>query len=125
MANVWVPIGDQCVASVESNSSCMKLALSTNQIGKFMPTDQVHRIHVHARKGMVGMVLASEEKSCFCRNLCEFSIADQPLSHYEISDRRDLCFAICLQSSLTNDLLYVVEFFLYQGLQRMNISGPF
>ncbi|KAH6771661.1 hypothetical protein C2S51_010065 [Perilla frutescens var. frutescens] len=114
MVNVWVPKGE-CFSS-NSNVSCMELALSTKALWKFMPTNQVHCIHVQTRKGIVGMVLASENKSCFCRNLCEFSIVDQPLSHYDMSEKRDVCcFAICLESSHTRDLLYVIEFFLYQG----------
>lgn len=32
-----------------------------------------------------------------------------------MSDRCDICFAICSQSSHTGDLVYVMEFFLYQG----------
>lgn len=64
---------------------------------------------------MIGMVLASENSSCFCRNLSEFSRADQPLSHIEMFERREVCLAICLQSSHTGELLYVVEFFLYAG----------
>ncbi|KAL1543587.1 protein NLP6-like isoform X3 [Salvia divinorum] len=114
MANVWVPTGE-CVNTTNTNRSSMELAFSTNYFTKSMATDSVQRIHVQARKGMVGMVLASENKSCFCPNLSEFSIVDQPMSHYDMSDRRDVCFAICLQSSHTGYLLYVLEFFLYQG----------
>ncbi|XP_057801184.1 protein NLP5-like isoform X2 [Salvia miltiorrhiza] len=115
MANVWVP-NRECVSITNTNMSCMQLALSTNQLWwKRRDKDESRWIHVQARKGIVGMVLASENKSCFCQNLCAFSSVDQPLSHYEMSDRRDVCFAICLQSSHTGYLVYVVEFFLYQG----------
>ncbi|KAL1543585.1 protein NLP6-like isoform X1 [Salvia divinorum] len=124
MANVWVPIA-KCASTTTNNRSCMELALSTDNISKFMPTDSVPWIHVKARKGMVGMVLASENKSCFCPNLSEFSIVDQPLSHYDMSDRRDACFAICLQSSDTGNLLYVMEFFLYQGPATHKYVGSF
>lgn len=114
MAKVSVPNGE-CVTSIGTNMSYMELAFSTNYDLTIMPVYQVHWIHVKTRKGIVGMVLASESKSCFCRNLYEFSIADQPLSHFEMKERRDACFAICFQSSHTADLLYVLEFFLYQG----------
>ncbi|KAH6812416.1 hypothetical protein C2S51_026178 [Perilla frutescens var. frutescens] len=116
MANVWVPNGE-CVGTNNSNSNqtCMELAWSTNGRWDFVPTDQVRWIHVPTRKGIVGMVLASENKSCFCGNLSEFSIVDQPLAHYERRERRNVCFAICLQSSHTGDLLYVLEFFLNEG----------
>ena len=82
MTNVWGPIAE-CVSNTYDNRSCIELAFSTNDILEFMPTDSVHCIHVQARKGIVGMVLTSENKSCFCPNLSEFSIVDQPLSHYE------------------------------------------
>ncbi|XP_047947243.1 protein NLP7-like [Salvia hispanica] len=124
MANVWVPPGD-CLSSTINNMSCMELALSTKYNLKFMPTDSVHWIHVQARKGIIGMVLASENKSCFCPNLSEFSIVDQPLSHYDMSDRRDVCFAICLQSSHTGNLLYVMEFFLCPGFATYKYIGSF
>lgn len=75
MANVWVPYGE-CVTSTNSNMTCMELALCSNQLGKFMPINQLHWLHNRTGKGIVGMVLASEDKSCFCRNMCEFSIAD-------------------------------------------------
>ncbi|KAH6791863.1 hypothetical protein C2S52_002340 [Perilla frutescens var. hirtella] len=107
-ANVWIPYG-KC-ASITTNTRCMELVLFTEDVTRFMSTNQVH---VQLRKGIIGMVLASESKSCFCRNLCEFSIADQPLAHYERRERLDVCFAICLQSSHTGDLLYVLEFYLY------------
>ena len=113
MANVWVSTGE-CV-TINTNWSCMDLAFSTNYYWKIMPTDSVHWIHIQPGKGMIGMVLASENKSCFCPNLSEFGIVDQPLSHYDMSARRDACFAICLQSPHTGHLLYVVEFFLCQG----------
>ncbi|KAH6798351.1 hypothetical protein C2S51_034835 [Perilla frutescens var. frutescens] len=105
-ARVWVPY-EEC-ASIDSDLICMELAWSLRSL----PMDQ---IHVKTTKGILGMVLASESKSCFCQNLCEFSIVDQPLAHYERTERLNVCFAICLQSSHTGGLHYVLEFFLYQG----------
>lgn len=107
-ARVWVPYEECASISMGNILSCMELAWSTQSL----PMDQ---IHVQTKKGMLGMVLASENKSCFCRDLCELSIADQPLAHYERLERLDVCFAICLHSSHTGDLLYVLEFFLCQG----------
>ena len=115
MTNVWVSI-TECDSTTNSNMSCMELVLCSNDIHKFVPIHSVHCFHVQARKGIVGMALSSENKSCFCPNLSEFSIVDQPLSHYDMSDCRDACFAICLQSSHTGSVVYVLEFFLYQGL---------
>ncbi|XP_042012731.1 protein NLP7-like isoform X2 [Salvia splendens] len=121
MANVWVPTGD-CGSTPNSNRSCMELKLSTRYLLESMAN---HRIHVQARKGMIGMVLASENKSCFCPTLSEFSIVDNPMSHYDMRDRRDVCFAICLQSSDTGNLVYVMEFFLYQGPATHMCVGSF
>lgn len=114
IAKLWVPY-EKCAKSV--NTRCMALASSATDLCNDMPTatNQIRQIHVQHRKGILGMVLASENKSCFCRNLGEFSIADQPLAHYDRRESRDICFAICLQSSHTQDLLYVLEFFLYPG----------
>ncbi|KAH6796468.1 hypothetical protein C2S51_037454 [Perilla frutescens var. frutescens] len=114
MANVWVSYDGEC-DGINSNLSCMELALCTESISQLMPMEQVHWIHVQPKRGIIGMALASESKACFCLNLCEFSITDQPLLHYTRRKRHGACFTICLQSLLTGDHLYVVEFFLYQG----------
>ncbi|XP_042016990.1 protein NLP6-like isoform X5 [Salvia splendens] len=108
MANVWVPTGD-CEPVHRIHVRARK----------------GHRIHVQARKGMIGMVLASENKSCFCPNLSEFSIVDHTMSHYDMRDRREVCFAICLQSSDSGNLVYVMEFFLYQGPATHMYVGSF
>lgn len=113
-ANAWVPY-EECAGTNTDVMSCMELALSSESTSQSMPTDQVRWVHVQPKKGIIGRVLASESQSCFCRNLRGFSIADQPLSHYEMSERCDVCFAITLRSSLTQDLVYVLVFFLYQG----------
>ena len=125
MANVWVPAGDCGLSPTNSNRSCMELTLSNNYFVKSMPIHPVHWIPVQVRKGMIGMVLASENKSCFCLNSSEFSIDDQPTSHYDMLDRRDVCFAICLQSSDIGNLVYVMEFFLYQGPATHMYVGSF
>lgn len=117
MAKVWIPNSETCSTLGCTNARCMELAVSTNDFLtlEYMSKNQVHWIHVKSGKGMIGMVLDSESESCFCRNLYEFSIADQPLVHYQRKERLDACFAICLQSSHTGgDFPYVIEFFLYQ-----------
>ncbi|KAH6804218.1 hypothetical protein C2S51_032465 [Perilla frutescens var. frutescens] len=116
MANFWIPYGKN--DSINSHPRCMELAYCTKGIKDewdCMPTYQVRFIHVQHRKGIIPMVLKSESKSCFCRNLSDFSIGDQPLAHYERQERRNICFAICLQSSCTGYLVYAVEFFLNDG----------
>ncbi|KAH6798252.1 hypothetical protein C2S52_022806 [Perilla frutescens var. hirtella] len=108
MANVWVPYNRRD----NGKSNCMELVFSTDFFWERMRKNELHRIHVQPKKGIIGMVLESESKSCFCQNLRAFSIVDQPLAHYQWRERVDVCFAICLQSSHTGDILYVLEFFL-------------
>lgn len=67
---------------------------------------------VKTKRGLLGTVLASENKSCFCPNLCDFSISEQPEAHHAQQARLDVCFAICLQSSYNENIPYVLEFFL-------------
>ncbi|KAH6806914.1 hypothetical protein C2S51_028022 [Perilla frutescens var. frutescens] len=115
MAKVLVPY-EKCDC-INMNGRCMELAtLSAKDtlLWEYVPKDW---FHVQAGKGIIGMVLESESKACFCGNLCEFNIADQPLglAHNERRERLNVCFAICLQSSYTEDLLYVLEFFLNQS----------
>ncbi|XP_042016982.1 protein NLP7-like [Salvia splendens] len=124
MTNVWVSTGD--CGSTTSNKNCMELTFSTDSDpDSDSDSDSVHRIHVEARKGMIGVVLASENKSCFCPNLSEFSIVDHPMSHYDMRDRHEVCFAICLQSSDSGNLVYVMEFFLYQSPATHMSVGSF
>ncbi|KAI3453573.1 hypothetical protein Pfo_010236 [Paulownia fortunei] len=110
LAEVWVP----CSQCISNNVSCVELALSTYDEWEFLRSMYKFN-HVQTGKGIVGMLLASENKSCFCRNSCDFSIAEEPLAHYAQVVRLDVCFAICLQSSHTGNLLYVLKFFLNQG----------
>ena len=86
----------------------MELALSTDYVGIYLSTNIVPRdeniltIHVNGRKWIVGIALVSESKSCFCPNI-ESSYLDSGSI---------ACFAICMQSSHTSDLVYVMEFYL-------------
>lgn len=107
-ANVWVSNG-KCI---DSNSRTMQFTLMVSG----WRSQVNNEIYVEPNIGIHGMILESEGKSCFCRNIFGFSIAKQPLAHMIRSQRCSACFGICLQSSHTGDLLYVFEFFLYQGL---------
>lgn len=58
MAKMWVPY-EKC-ACISSNATCMELALSSNciegwDVYEYMPTDEVHWIHVQPRKGVIGI----------------------------------------------------------------------
>ncbi|KAL8544035.1 hypothetical protein ACS0TY_004544 [Phlomoides rotata] len=108
--------------SISSNICCMERLQCANLVVLDWPNNFCQ---VQTGKGIVGMVLASENKSCFCRNLCDFSIVEQPLSHYLQRDRLDICFAICLQSSHTGNLLYVLQFFLHQGPAKLEYLSTF
>ncbi|KAL8557217.1 hypothetical protein ACS0TY_004601 [Phlomoides rotata] len=118
--DVWVTY-NKC-ESISSNICCMERLECTNTVLLDWPNNFRH---VQTGKGIVGLVLASENKLWFCRNLCDFSIVEQPLSHYLQRDRLDVCFAICLQSSHTGNLLYVLQFFLHQGPAKFEYLSSF
>ncbi|KAL8551292.1 hypothetical protein ACS0TY_000393 [Phlomoides rotata] len=90
--DVWVTY-NKC-DSISSYICCMERLKCSISVKLDWP---INLRQVQTGKGIVGMVLASENKSCFCRNLCDFSIVEQPLSHYLQRHRLDVCFAICLQ----------------------------
>ncbi|XP_042034875.1 protein NLP6-like isoform X2 [Salvia splendens] len=110
--HVWVRNG-KCISVTDTNVHCMELALSYTYYNKYVDADDVHTIHVRSRKGIVGSAMASENKAYFCPSLYEFGIDDQPL--FERRKSSSACFAVCLQSSHTGGLVYVMEFFLYPG----------
>ncbi|KAL8557226.1 hypothetical protein ACS0TY_004607 [Phlomoides rotata] len=118
--DVWVTY-NKC-DSISSNICCMERLQYANKSTLYYPNNFRQ---VQTGKGIVGMVLASENKSCFCRNLCDFSMVEQPRSHYLQRCRMDVCFAICLQSSHTGNLLYILEFFLYQGPAKLEYLSTF
>ncbi|KAG6388574.1 hypothetical protein SASPL_150004 [Salvia splendens] len=110
--HVWVHNGE-CVSVTDTNVRCMELALYYAYFDKYVPAYDVHTIHVRSRKGIVGSAMASENKAYFFPSLYEFGIDDQPL--FERRKSSSACFAVCLQSSHTGGLVYVMEFFLYPG----------
>lgn len=111
MANVWVLDGQL----KSRNSRCMEWTESTDDDLKLVDLTLVDkRIMIEHRQGILGMVLDSQSKACFCRNISEFSIADQPIAYYQRRMRCEACFVICLKNLHTEDL-YVLEFFLNQS----------
>ncbi|CDP11560.1 unnamed protein product [Coffea canephora] len=61
-------------------------------------------------QGVVGRAFSSKS-ACFCRDIIQLSITEYPLA--PIARRfKYPCFAVCLQSSCSNNCIYVLEFFL-------------
>ncbi|KAL7150096.1 hypothetical protein ABFS83_05G085800 [Erythranthe nasuta] len=113
-AEVWATC-TRCAFEKDNSLNCMELTRVMNGSYEHIYSTMLKLSHIHTRKGITGMVLASKNKSCFFRNSCHFSIVEQPLAHYLQKERRGSCFAICLQSTHTGSLVYVLEFFLNQG----------
>ncbi|KAL2230061.1 UNVERIFIED_CONTAM: Protein NLP6 [Sesamum indicum] len=88
----------------------------------FLKACKLHSLIVG--KGIVGRILATCE-SFFCPSVSNFSITEYPLVHYARSARLTVSFAICLQSSLTGDDIYVLEFFLLPGSSDGGYSWSF
>lgn len=74
--------------------------------------------------GIAGTLLATY-KSFFCPSICNFCITEFPLVHYARLARLTASFAICLQSTLTGDDVYVLEFFLLPGSSDEGYSWSF
>ncbi|CDP21649.1 unnamed protein product [Coffea canephora] len=62
-------------------------------------------------QGVVGRAFSSKS-ACFCRDIRQLSITDYPLVVQARYLKRSACFAVCLQSSCSNNCIYVLEFFL-------------
>ncbi|XP_027074250.2 protein NLP6-like isoform X1 [Coffea arabica] len=62
-------------------------------------------------QGVVGRAFSSKS-ACFCRDIRQLSITDYPLLLKALSLGYSSCFAVCLQSSCSNNCIYVLEFFL-------------
>ncbi|XP_027071335.1 protein NLP7-like [Coffea arabica] len=62
-------------------------------------------------QGVVGRAFSSKS-ACFCRDIRELSITEYPLVVNARSCECSACFAVCLQSSCSNNCIYVLEFFL-------------
>ncbi|KAL7111450.1 hypothetical protein ACP275_05G088600 [Erythranthe tilingii] len=120
MVQVWATC-TRCPSEKDISLNCMKLtAFMQESYDKLASEEHIYSkmlefSHIHTKKGITEMVLASENKSCFFRNSCHFSIVEQPLAHLMLNERTGSCFAICLQSRHTGNLVYVLEFFLNQG----------
>ncbi|PIN22684.1 hypothetical protein CDL12_04595 [Handroanthus impetiginosus] len=115
LAQVWIPC-EQCAYATGSNLSCMtradfRAAAKNNSMRGFSNACRFHNIQ--SQKGIAGIVLSSTDKSCFCRNLCDFSISEFPLAHHAQQARLSFYFAICLRSVQNSDYLCLVEFFFH------------
>ncbi|XP_071910040.1 protein NLP6-like isoform X2 [Coffea arabica] len=62
-------------------------------------------------QGVVGRAFSSKS-ACFCRDIRQLSITNYPLVPIARSYKYSACFAVCLQSSCSNNCIYVLEFFL-------------
>ncbi|CDP15647.1 unnamed protein product [Coffea canephora] len=62
-------------------------------------------------QGVVGRAFSSKS-ACFCRDVRQLSITEYPLVVQARSYKYSACFAVCLQSSCSNNCIYVLEFFL-------------
>lgn len=128
LAQVWVPC-KQC-SSMNNTLCCMeRMALisygtiKTNTLqfldfgmSAFLEASEFQ--NAQRQKGIVGIVMSSTRRLCFCQNLCDLRITEYPLAHYAQQARLSVSFAICLQLKNENDLC-VVEFFL-QSHDRVN-----
>ncbi|PIN22683.1 hypothetical protein CDL12_04594 [Handroanthus impetiginosus] len=114
LAQVWVPC--QHCSYTDNNRSCMRrtafrLASGNNGICGFSDACEFH--NEQSNKGIAGIVSLSANKSCFCRNLCDFNISQYPLAHYAQGARLSFCFAICFQSLYSSADLCIFEFFFH------------
>lgn len=109
LAFAWMPCR-QC-ANINSKYFCMErvcdIRLFLYGRWKFQK--------VNIGKGVAGRVLESENKMCYFKNLGDYSILDHPWAHDAQENRFETCFAICLQSSCSENDLYVLEFFMSPG----------
>ncbi|KAL8053604.1 hypothetical protein ABFX02_05G082400 [Erythranthe guttata] len=116
MVQVWATC-TRCPSEKDISLNCMELTDFMQELAleESIYSTMLEFSHIHTRKGITGMVLASENKSCFFRTSCHFSIVEQRLAHFTQNERIGSRFAICLQSTHTGNLVYVLEFFLNQG----------
>ncbi|KAL8053603.1 hypothetical protein ABFX02_05G082400 [Erythranthe guttata] len=114
--DVWATC-TRCPSEKDISLNCMELTDFMQELAleESIYSTMLEFSHIHTRKGITGMVLASENKSCFFRTSCHFSIVEQRLAHFTQNERIGSRFAICLQSTHTGNLVYVLEFFLNQG----------
>ncbi|XP_071910041.1 protein NLP4-like isoform X2 [Coffea arabica] len=62
-------------------------------------------------QGVVGKAFSSKS-ACFCRDIRQLSITEYPLVPNARYWKSSTCFAVCLQSSCSNNCIYVLEFFI-------------
>ncbi|KAI3453572.1 hypothetical protein Pfo_010235 [Paulownia fortunei] len=126
MAQVWVPC-KQC-ANTSTNLSCMERAtfittedMHDQDMHEYLAACEFHKLQIG--KGITRTLMSSNNKCCFCRNICDYSISENPLAHYAQKARLSFCFAICIESVHNCNDLYVVEFFLQPNSREDACGG--
>ncbi|CDP15659.1 unnamed protein product [Coffea canephora] len=66
---------------------------------------------VRKGQGVVGKAFSSKS-ACFCRDIRQLGITEHPLVPIARCYKHSACFAVCLQSSCSNNCIYVLEFLL-------------
>ncbi|CAL5433744.1 unnamed protein product [Camellia sinensis] len=72
--------------------------------------------YIRTGHGVVGSALRSYSP-CFCEDVTQFSKTEYPLVHFACAYRLTSSFAICLRSTYTGDVDYVIEFFLPRNIE--------
>ncbi|CAL5433436.1 unnamed protein product [Camellia sinensis] len=72
--------------------------------------------YIRTGHGVVGSALRSYSP-CFCEDVTRFSKTEYPLVHFARAYRLTSSFAICLRSTYTGDVDYVIEFFLPRNIE--------
>ncbi|KAA8519351.1 hypothetical protein F0562_013607 [Nyssa sinensis] len=75
-------------------------------------------LHLKKGQGVAGKAYLSRN-ACFCSDITHFSFSDYPLAHHARFHKLAGSFALCLRSSHTEDVDYVLEFL----LPRNEING--
>ncbi|KAL7165559.1 hypothetical protein ACSBR2_041280 [Camellia fascicularis] len=126
----WVPCS--CGRDAELDGSCNKRYVSckgqvVNTIvcmETFYASDVCNQgfvnscsdYYIRTGHGVVGSALRSYSP-CFCEDVTRFSKTEYPLVHFARAYRLTSSFAICLRSTHTGDVDYVIEFFLPRNIE--------
>ncbi|KAL7189143.1 hypothetical protein ACSBR1_038916 [Camellia fascicularis] len=110
-AQVWAPcrVDWTCSALVKGDIFHVIRKLDEDDCSQFTMNNVEH--HLRKGQGVVGRAFYSPNV-LLCNDVTQFSIIDYPWAHYAQIDELNGCFAICLQSSLTGNDIYVLECFM-------------
>ncbi|KAF8379739.1 hypothetical protein HHK36_029187 [Tetracentron sinense] len=128
LAQTWVPCRHRSVLAygggakkscTSFDGSCMgQVCMSTTDVAFCVVDahmwgfrDACAEHHLQKEQGVAGRAFSSH-KSCFCRDVTQFSKTEYPLVHYARMFGLTSCFAICLRSTHTGNDEYILEFFL-------------